>query len=85
MLSSLVWGPFYECGLMLWMIIAFPILWLVWREINERIFRGSLSTVDALISRVDLRIVKWSVIQKEFFNFNLNDILFNWEACMGCG
>lgn len=80
-----MWGPFYECGLMLWMIIAFPILWLVWREINERIFRGSLSTVDALISRVDLRIVKWSVIQKEFFNFNLNDILFNWEACMGCG
>lgn len=24
-------------------------------------------------------------MRKDFSNFNLNDILFNWEACMGCG
>lgn len=50
---------------------------------NDRIFRGSSCSVSDLVSKVTLRIAKWALVRKEFWNFNLNDILFNWEACMG--
>lgn len=43
-----------------------------------------MSSAD-LASRIDLRVAKWVLVRKEFSNFNLNDILFNWEDCMGCG
>ena len=38
-----------------------------------------------LIALINLRIAKWALIKKEFSNFSLDDILHNWEACMGCG
>ena len=60
-------------------------MWSIWRNRNDRIFRGSSSLSHELISRVALKITKWALVRKEYFNFNLNDILFNWEACMGCG
>ena len=38
-----------------------------------------------MIDRVTLTIANWALVRKEFSNFNLNDILFSWEACMGSG
>ena len=48
------------------------------------IFRGSSSLVVDLIEKVAFRIAKWASIRKEFTNINLNDIIYNWKACMGC-
>lgn len=77
---------FWGRGLVLWRIIPFVILWTVWRERNERIFKSmSPSIIEKLASVVHLRIVKRALIRKEFGNITLNDILLNWEACMGCG
>lgn len=33
---------------------------------------------------LNLRIAKWALGRNEFANINVNDILFNWEACMSC-
>lgn len=77
---------FWGRGLVLWRIIPFVILWTVWRERNERIFKSmSPSIIEKLALVVHLRIVKRALIRKEFGNITLNDILLNWEACMGCG
>lgn len=37
-----------------------------------------------LISLVLFRIAKWALGRNEFANINVNDILFNREACMSC-
>ncbi|XXG72211.1 hypothetical protein AAC387_Pa07g1359 [Persea americana] len=64
---------------------------LVWmglvpaKEMNDRIFKRSSLLLTDLVSRITLRIVEWALVRKEFSNFSLNDILLNWEACMGCG
>lgn len=52
------------------------------RERNDKIFKGTSSSAK-LIDRVTLTTAKWTFV--EFSNFSLNDIIFNWEACMGCG
>ena len=65
-------------------MIPFAIFWSIWNERNERIFRGSSSSVIDLIDNVAFRIAKWASIRKEFTNIYLNDIIYNWEACMGC-
>lgn len=52
---------------------------------NDRIIRGSSSSSIDLIPRVALRIAKLALVRKKFSNVRLNEILENWEACMGCG
>ena len=50
-----------------------------------RIFRDvSILSAD-LISKVTWRIVEWAMVGKEFSNSNHNDILYNWEPCLGVG
>ena len=48
-------------------------------------FKGVSSSATKVISTITLTITKWTLIRKKFSNFTLNDILINWEACMGCG
>lgn len=71
--------------LFLWRIIPFTILCSIWREINERILKGSSSSVARIILDVSLRNVRWILVIKEFDRFNMTDILSNWEACKSCG
>lgn len=47
---------FHGCGLFLWRIIPFAIIWS--RERNERIFRGSLFSVVLLVAEVIHMAVK---------------------------
>ena len=53
------------------------------REKNDKIFKGTSSSSAKLIDKVTLTTAKWTFV--EFSNFILNDIIFNWEACVGCG
>lgn len=61
----------HGCGITLWRIVLFSILWSIWREKSES---RSSSPVEALTIRVNLRIAKCVVVRKEFSNLNLNDI-----------
>ena len=70
-----------RAGLLLWRIIPFTILCSIWRERNERILKGSSSSVARIILDVSLRNVRWILVRKEFDRFNMTDILSNWEAC----
>ena len=65
-------------------MLPFVILWSIWRERNDRIFKGVSSSLLVLINRISMRIAKWALIRKKCCNFSLNDILLNWEVCMGC-
>lgn len=40
----------------------------IWKEKNERIFRGPSPSVEPLISAASLRITNWTSIRKEFVN-----------------
>lgn len=46
-----------------------------------------LSSTEAQISAIGLRVVKWALVRKEFGNgnINLNDNRYKWGACMRCG
>ena len=73
--ESWLGGCFVGCGQILWSMILFSFLWSIWKERNDRIFRGySLSTID-LISKITFRIAKWALVRKKFSNFTFNDII----------
>ena len=71
-------------GHILWRMLPFVILWSIWRERKDKIFKGDFSSLLVLINRISMRIAKWALIRKECSNFSLNDFLLNWEVCMGC-
>lgn len=60
-------------------------MWSIWGERNDGIFWGSSSSLANVILKLALRIAKWALARKDFSNLSLNDILFYWESCMGCG
>ena len=49
---------------------------------NDRIFKGSFSSLVKLVSKTTLMVAKWAMVRGEFSNFTLNDIISNWEACL---
>lgn len=51
------------------------------RKAMIRIFGASLSSVLKFILEDPLRIERLVFIRKDFENFNLNNITFNWKAC----
>eukprot|EP00268_Persea_americana_P037821 TRINITY_DN37515_c1_g1_i1.p1 TRINITY_DN37515_c1_g1~~TRINITY_DN37515_c1_g1_i1.p1 ORF type:complete len:105 (-),score=4.09 TRINITY_DN37515_c1_g1_i1:595-909(-) len=52
---------------------------------NNKIFKSTSSSLTELIDMVSLLTVKWTLTRKEFSNFYLNDLLFHYKVCMGCG
>ena len=72
-------------GLILWWLIPFAILWSVWKERKNRIFKGSLLYVDDLSQLVVIQIAKWASFKKEFDNLRVDSVLHNWDASLSCG
>ena len=64
---------------------SFAILWVIWRERNDKIFRVAFSSSVELITSITMRIAKWALVRKEFSNFYLDEVFVNWESCLGCG
>lgn len=58
--------PFVGCGAVLCKHALFSILWLVWKERKERIFRGLSMSANKLLHLVFLRVAKWASARKEF-------------------
>lgn len=56
---------FIVCGAVLWMLVLFTILWSLWKERNDKIFRRVSSSVDDLLHVVTLRMEKWASSRKE--------------------
>ena len=42
----------------------------------------SSSSIEDLISKAEYRVARWISMMKEGGNIKLNDLIFNWEACM---
>eukprot|EP00268_Persea_americana_P068029 TRINITY_DN9427_c0_g3_i1.p1 TRINITY_DN9427_c0_g3~~TRINITY_DN9427_c0_g3_i1.p1 ORF type:complete len:256 (+),score=22.30 TRINITY_DN9427_c0_g3_i1:1157-1924(+) len=76
---------FVGCVHSLWRMLLSAILWSIWKERNNRIFKGTFSSLSNLVDLITMRIAGWALIRKEFSNFSIDDITVNWEACMGCG
>ena len=70
-------GQFVGCGRSLWRLIPFAMLWCIWKDRNDRVFRNVSSTSEELVASISLMIANWALVRKEFSNFSLNDILFN--------
>lgn len=74
---------FFGSSLILWRLIPFAIFWSVWKERNNRIFRGSLLTVEDLSQIVVVQVAKWASFKKEFDT--LNGVMRDREASLYCG
>lgn len=48
--------------LLLWRIVPFAILWPVWKEWNNKIFRDESMSKEDLLSMITLRIAKWALV-----------------------
>ena len=77
-------SSFYGCGLVLWRLIPFAILWSVWKEKNDRVFKRSSSSVEDLTLLVVSRIAKWATFKSEFDSLRVDGVLHNWEAFLLC-
>ena len=64
-------------------MIPFVILWSIWKERNDSIFRSFSSSMIELTSKVAFRIAKCSLIIKEFSRLNFDDILSSWGSLDG--
>ena len=78
-------GPFSGCGLLMWKCIPFAILWSIWKERNDRIFKGSQTAVEDTVPLVTLRLSKWLLCKIEFSNLKLDDIAQDWKVYMMSG
>lgn len=58
---------------------------LVWKERNDRIFKGVATFVEDIMPIVFLRLAKWSCSRSEFDCNRVDDILYYWEATLHCG
>lgn len=76
---------FFGCDAMLCQIIPFAILWWIWNKRNGMIFRGELTSIKVLLSRVSLRMAKWAYTRGEFKCMRLDNIMHYWEASLSCG
>eukprot|EP00268_Persea_americana_P062605 TRINITY_DN8040_c1_g2_i6.p1 TRINITY_DN8040_c1_g2~~TRINITY_DN8040_c1_g2_i6.p1 ORF type:complete len:254 (+),score=31.35 TRINITY_DN8040_c1_g2_i6:132-893(+) len=78
-------GPFKGVGLILWRSIPFSIHWLIWKERNNKNFNGKSKDREDIAFMIVLKIAKWASIKKELEHLTLDNILSNWEACLGSG
>ena len=51
-------GHFLGSGRTLWRMLPFVVLWSIWRERNDIIFKDDFSLLSVLIDRITLRIAK---------------------------
>lgn len=71
-------------GLLLWKLIPLTIFWSICKKIIGRIFSKTDSSMRYIFGGGFVES-KWAIGRKEFENFNLDNILINWEACMSQG
>lgn len=59
---------YLSSGAILWQIIPFSIVWLVWKERNDRISWGGLADIDNHFRSVLLGVAKWASLRREFIS-----------------
>ena len=73
-------GPFTGCGLLMSKCSSFAIIWSIWKERNDRIFKASQTAVEDIVPLVTLRLSKWLLCKKEFSNLKLDDVAKDLKA-----
>ena len=79
------YSSFSRSGLILCRPTPFAILWLTWKERNDRVFNGSSSSMEDIYELVVVRISKWASFKSEFDRLRVEGVLHNWEASLLCG
>lgn len=75
--SFLSMGVAQSCG-----IIPFAILWSVWKERNDKVFRWTSKSVEEVVHMVIVRIAKWVSCRSDFDRLRVDGLLCNWEASL---
>lgn len=68
-------GPFQGIHLILWKPTPFPILWSIWKKMNNRIFNGESKDKEDIVFAIILKITKWVNIKKESKQLSMDNIL----------
>lgn len=64
--------------LLIWKVASLAILWSIWKERNERIFRSMSYSLEELLHAMLLRLAKWVLFRKEFKNLKLDNMLYGY-------
>ena len=75
-------GPFSGCGLLMSKCSSFAIIWSIWKEKNDRIFKGFQATVEGIVPLVTLYLSNWLLCKKQFPNLKLDNTARDWKARM---
>eukprot|EP00268_Persea_americana_P005513 TRINITY_DN11855_c2_g1_i2.p1 TRINITY_DN11855_c2_g1~~TRINITY_DN11855_c2_g1_i2.p1 ORF type:complete len:137 (+),score=14.92 TRINITY_DN11855_c2_g1_i2:111-521(+) len=76
--------PFSKCGLILWRIIPFFMLWSIWKEGNERIFSRKESSWEGSLTAVLLRIAELASVRNECADLKIDNVRHGCGVCLKC-
>lgn len=77
--------PFFEYGVVIWSLIPFVILWSMWKERNDRIFKWASKSMHELKSSAVSILAKWVSSRSEFDSLAVDGIFHKWGVTIASG
>lgn len=64
--------------MILWKLVLYAILWKIWLERNNRMFRNKSSSMKEVVQSIVLSVSEWVSSRKEFLGVALEDLNWSW-------
>lgn len=75
-------SPIFDCGVTLWKSIPSSTLWSVWKESNDRVFKGTSMGVRDVSHLALVGIAEWVSCLDEFDGLRMDGVWSSWKASL---